>query len=206
MMKKFKVFLFWFIHCTWDILMTLIGAVGALVMIITKHRPKRFGYSICFIKGHNWGGVCLGPFIFLDEECDEINSKTHEAGHSLFQALPLGPLFPFVVGLPSMLRYYLFDYSSHKQRSVFSSVVGSITIIVGAGITLLGVLFNILALIIIGVFIVGYAVCILLWLFCHEIKKMDDPHYGYYDIWFEKYASKCGMENYQKNKNILKYE
>lgn len=206
MKKNFKIFLFWFIHCTWGILMTLIGAVGALAMLITNHKPKKFGYSICFIKGHNWGGVCLGPFIFLDSESDELNSKTHEAGHSLFQALPLGPLFPFVVGLPSMLRYYLFDYNSHKQRSIFSSVVVSITIIAGTGIVMLGVLFNVLVLIIIGALIIGYVACIFLWLFCREIKKMDDPNYDYYDIWFENDASNYGMKNYNKNKNILKYE
>lgn len=206
MIKKFKVFLFWFIHCTWGILMTLIGAVGALVMIITKHRPKRFGYSVCFIKGHNWGGVCLGPFIFLDEECDELDSKTHEAGHSLFQALPLGPLFPFVVGLPSMLRYYLFDYNNKKQREEFSMVVVSIGVLVGLILSFIGIYFHILALIIIGAIIIGYAAVIAIWIFGFELNRMESSNYGYYSIWFEKYASKCGMKNYQKNKNILKYE
>lgn len=205
-MKTIKLILFWFVHCTWGIIMTLVGSVGALVMLVTGHKPKKHGYSIYFVTGHGWGGVCLGPFFFVSDDCDDIDSKTHEAGHSLFQAMPMGPLFPFLVGIPSMLRYYLFDFDTRLKRLNFMTIVVSVAALVGLVLAALGVAFHIITLIVIGTLIVVYAICIFIWLYASEIDKMDNPSYGYYDIWFERDASKYGLANYYKNKKELKYE
>ena len=205
-MKTIKLILFWFVHCTWGIIMTLVGSVGALVMLVTGHKPKKHGYSIYFVTGHGSGGVCLGPFFVVSDDCDDIDSKTHEAGHSLFQAMPMGPLFPFLVGIPSMLRYYLFDFDTRLKRLNFMTIVVSVAALVGLVLVALGVAFHIITLIVIGTLIVVYAICIFIWLYASEIDKMDNPSYGYYDIWFERDASKYGLANYYKNKKELKYE
>lgn len=206
-MKTIKTILFWFIHCTWGIIMTLVGAVGALVMFIKGIKPKHHGYSIYFVTGHNWGGVCLGPFFFVSDDCDDIDSKTHEAGHSLFQALPLGPLFPFIVGIPSMLRYYLFDYDTKEQRMAFCSLVIGIPLVIG----LIGVAFslvhNLIALLVVCIVMTVYILCLFGWLYGSEIDKIsEEDGYNYYSIWFERDASKYGMKHYRENKNKLKYE
>lgn len=142
----------------------------------------------------------------MSDDCDDIDSKTHEAGHSLFQAMPMGPLFPFLVGIPSMLRYYLFDFDTRLKRLNFMTIVVSVAALVGLVLVALGVAFHIITLIVIGTLIVVYAICIFIWLYASEIDKMDNPSYGYYDIWFERDASKYGLANYYKNKKELKYE
>ena len=206
MKKNFKIFLFWFIHCTWGILMTLIGAVAALALLITNHKPKKFGYMVYFVVGHNWGGLCLGPFFLVSDDCDELDSKTHESGHSIYQGLIFGPLFPFVVALPSALRYHLFNCKTQKEKYQLSGIIVGIALELGLLFILFAVIFSILTLYIIGFAIIGYTIIIALWLFLSEIKKMGNEEYGYYDIWFERDASHYGLENYKKNKNILKYE
>lgn len=205
-MKTIKLILFWLVHCTWGIIMTLVGSVGALVMLVTGHKPKKHGYSIYFVTGHGWGGVCLGPFFFVSDDCDDIDSKTHEAGHSLFQAMTMGPLFPFIVGIPSMLRYYLFDYKTKSDRLSFSIIVAAIASLVGILAVVFGVIFKIIPLIVAGSLFLEYIIIIFLWLWLDEIENMENPSYGYYSIWFEKDASEYGMQNYIKNKEILKYE
>lgn len=206
-MKTIKTILFWFAHCTWGILMTLIGAVGALAMLIKGIKPRRHGYSIYFVAGHNWGGVCLGPFFFVSDDCDDIDSKTHEAGHSLFQALPLGPLFPFVVGIPSAIRYYLFNYDTKDQVMAFCSLIIGIPLVVSVIGFAISLAYSFLPTTIICLAIAIYMLCLFTWLYASEINKISaGTGYGYYDIWFERDASKYGMQHYTKNKEILKYE
>lgn len=64
-MSKVKVILFWLISCTWGAIMTSIGAVVALVLICTGHRPHRFRHLIYFEVGYGWGGVELGAFFVV---------------------------------------------------------------------------------------------------------------------------------------------
>lgn len=60
---------------------------------IVVHRIPVFG-SACF---------SLGPFIFTVRNVDDDIAK-HEAGHS-WQSLFLGPLYLFVVGIPSAILF-----------------------------------------------------------------------------------------------------
>ena len=105
-----------------------------------------------------------------------------------------------------MLRYYLFDFDTRLKRLNFMTIVVSVASLVGLVLVALGVAFHIITLIVIGTLIVVYAICIFIWLYASEIDKMDNPSYGYYDIWFERDASKYGLANYYKNKKELKYE
>lgn len=99
-----KKFLYWFVSLTWGFLMTLIGLLVALTLLITGHKPHKFGYTFYFKVGKNWGGLNLGA-IFLTDSTPSRHTLCHEHGHGL-QNCVLGVLFPFLVGIPSAIRYW----------------------------------------------------------------------------------------------------
>lgn len=114
--KVFKTILFWLAACTWGIIMTLPGAIVALVLIITGHKPKTYGPAVYFVVGNGWGGISLGGFFFVSNGSNTLNSKTHELGHSTVQQWIFGPLFLFIIGIPSFIRCQYFNYLATKGR------------------------------------------------------------------------------------------
>ena len=110
-MKTFKTIIFWFLSLTWGLPMTLMGAIVAFALLITGHKPKCFHHSIYFEVGENWGGFEAGGFFFTDKT-PSLHTKQHESGHGL-QNIVLGPLMPFVVSIPSAIRYW---YRRIKQK------------------------------------------------------------------------------------------
>ncbi|MBQ3087651.1 MAG: hypothetical protein IKM24_11190 [Clostridia bacterium] len=100
--KGWEKFWFYFVQWTWGL---PVNAVGGLVYLIlkTKFRHERFCNAwITYIPG-NWGGLSLGLFIFMAEGREEgwtKNTQIHEYGHTI-QCLLLGPLYWFVVAIPS---------------------------------------------------------------------------------------------------------
>ena len=113
-MSKIKVILFWLISCTWGAIMTSIGAVVALVLICTGYRPHRFHHLIYFEVGYGWGGVELGAF-FVVSRGASLHTKKHEAGHAI-QNIILGVFMPFVVCIPSAVRYWWREWVKHRGR------------------------------------------------------------------------------------------
>lgn len=104
--------LFYILNFTWGIIMNIIGAVGAATFLIMGHKPTRHAGGVVFHTGHYWGGVSLGIFTFVCEEADE-ETINHEFGHSIQNAI-FGPLFPFIVAIPSFARYWKFVYNNKK--------------------------------------------------------------------------------------------
>lgn len=107
-MKK----LFYILNFTWGVIMNIFGLIGAGAMLALGKKPIQHAGSIVFRTGHNWGGVSLGIFSFICEEADE-HTLNHEFGHSIQNAI-LGPLFPFVVGIPSLIRCQKFNDNIRK--------------------------------------------------------------------------------------------
>ena len=99
---------YYFLSCTWGIFATLAGGVMALALIITGHKPKRWGYAWYFEAGENWGGASLGPF-FVKDRTSGTRLMNHEFGHSI-QNCYFGPLMPFLVSIPSSARYRYRDF------------------------------------------------------------------------------------------------
>lgn len=116
-MKILRAIGYVFVSCTWGILMTLFGAIVALGMLVTGHKPKRFHYNIYFEVGSGWGGFEGGIFFFINKN-PTLHLRQHEAGHGI-QNLILGPLTPFLIGFPSMARYWYREYlvRSGKKKS-----------------------------------------------------------------------------------------
>lgn len=111
-MKKVKLICFWLLSCTWGIVMTLIGALIALALLVLRKEPQIFHGYVYFVVGKNWGGFNCGPFFFISSAATD-KTKQHEAGHGI-QNIIFGPLMPFVVSIPSAIRYWYRRYKSSK--------------------------------------------------------------------------------------------
>ena len=99
-----KKFFYWFLSLTWGLPMTLIGLLVALALLITGHKPHKFGYTFYFKVGKSWGGLGLGA-IFLTDSTPSEHTLCHEHGHG-FQNCVLGIFYPFIIGIPSAVRYW----------------------------------------------------------------------------------------------------
>ena len=99
-----KKVLFWIASFTWGLPMTLIGAVAAIVLMLLGYKPKRFHYFVYFEVGEDWGGFECGCFFIVNKNAT-LHIKQHEAGHGI-QNIMYGWFMPFVVSIPSAVRYF----------------------------------------------------------------------------------------------------
>lgn len=77
------------------------------------YKPKVWGYCVYFNIGKDWGGLNLGPFFFTDDK-DTENTKNHEHGHALQNCI-YGFITPFIVHIPSAMRYQYREKTYHKK-------------------------------------------------------------------------------------------
>lgn len=193
-MKTLKTIGFWILSCTWGIIMTLIGAITALVLLITKHQPKRFGPCIYFEVGKGWGGVELGPFFIISKDAG-LNTVRHEAGHGI-QNIIFGPLMPFLVCIPSALRYWVRNWKVADHRVYFLVAVSLVSILlVVLPLVIIANIYLILWPMFISIGWIIYVSSLFIWQVL-EIKsycknKGDKP---YDSIWFEGWATKLGSK------------
>lgn len=181
--------LYYILNCTWGCIMTLIGAVIALALLCVGKKPQKHAGCTYFNVGKSWGGIELGCF-FLTDSSNSTHTKNHEFGHSLQNCL-WGPLFPFVVCIPSAIRYWLREFKTQKSKKLYAAMLTVCLIVVGICITLIPfVIFDIL-----GYLVMMYAVVICLWLFGKEIPQYASGKYIPYDkIWFEGQATEWGTK------------
>lgn len=115
-MKKFLSYLiFYLIQFTWGILMNIFGLFVLLFMLITLHKPHLFGPSIYFIckKAEGFGfeaGVCF----VVGADCNGDPIMMHECGHGI-QNMIFGPLTPFIISIPSLIRYWYREIKYYKK-------------------------------------------------------------------------------------------
>lgn len=96
--------LFWLLAFTWGLPMTMLGLLISLAMLIIGKKPKRFCSIWFFNVGRSWGGFETGCMFLRDNASSDAISK-HEYGHA-FQNCIYGPLFIFIVAIPSAVRYW----------------------------------------------------------------------------------------------------
>ena len=82
--------------------------------------PKRFHYSLYFEVGEGWGGVNFGS-IFIVCKDNDADIICHEAGHGL-QNIMLGVFFPFLVAIPSFIRYWYREYLVNVKKKDYDSL------------------------------------------------------------------------------------
>lgn len=113
-------FLYYLLACTWGILLTVIGLLITIVLGIAKLFNKNIYfekyYWIYGIKAGPvyWGGLEMGLMFIRDQK--SINSvNEHEFGHT-FQNCLFGPLMPFIVTIPSAIRYWYQELRFRKGK------------------------------------------------------------------------------------------
>lgn len=104
--------LYYILNFTWGIIMNIIGGLAAAGLMALGKKPERHAGLVVFRIGRSWGGVNLGIFSIVSEDAPEA-TLDHEFGHSLQNAI-WGPLFPFVIALPSAKRYWTFTNNQKK--------------------------------------------------------------------------------------------
>ena len=112
-----KIFIYRIWQCTWGILQTLLGAV----VFLMHYRDKHFNYHGAVVTV--WearSSVSLGMFVFVTSGpyftekfegqigVEDLSNRllVHEYGHTI-QSLVLGPLYLFLIGIPSTLWGFL---------------------------------------------------------------------------------------------------
>ena len=90
--------------------------VGLAVLAFTKLQGAKTNlYNGTFVTRWKYGsGVSLGCFIFIPESSNDKTLK-HEYGHYL-DGRCLGPLYLFVIGLPSIIWAAFFDAYRKKHN------------------------------------------------------------------------------------------
>lgn len=102
-MKYLKGVSYFVLQCTWGFLQSPIGLILFFRFIKCQH--SLYHGSVVTYHNGNFGGVSLGLFIFVNGSRGEkaINEmRVHEYGHTV-QSLLLGPLYLFVIGIPSLI-------------------------------------------------------------------------------------------------------
>lgn len=84
--------------------MTLVGAAAALILYWKAYIPTQVGFCWVFTVGEGWGGINLGPVIIVSKTA-KVRTICHEVGHAIQNCL-YGFLFPFIVAIPSVIRYW----------------------------------------------------------------------------------------------------
>ena len=100
--------------------MTIVGLIVALILLIAGYKPTKYGGCLHFEVGKGWGGVSLGV-IFLTSENPSTHTKNHEVGHSI-QNCYWGLLMPFVICIPSVIRYWYREYLHNIKQIKYSDM------------------------------------------------------------------------------------
>lgn len=128
--------LYYIIQWTWGIVMNIIGGITCLVALCFKCPVRKYRNAVEILVPWNFGGCELGMFFVRGKDCPGV--APHEYGHTI-QNLWWGPLFPFVVCLPSAARYWLREHKDQKQkkrwvRGLFAIIALACLVIGGIGI------------------------------------------------------------------------
>jgi hypothetical protein len=107
-----KRFLFYFLNLTWGLPLNIVGGLVAFALLIARKKPKRWGDCFYFEVGEGWGGVNFGLIIITDKTFS-ISCLNHEHGHAI-QNCFLGVFMPFIVSIPSAIRYHYRNYREKK--------------------------------------------------------------------------------------------
>lgn len=108
-MKK-KGILWWFVFtllCIWQLPQVLVALVmlpfiGKLKLVADRH------FNFCFVGEGMSGGISLGPFAFISKRLDASERREEYIAHELdghtVDSKIWGPLYLFVIGIPSILN------------------------------------------------------------------------------------------------------
>ena len=124
-MKFFKSVLFYLWQFTFGIVQNLIGLAMFIFHKLKSAESETYHNAvITYIEKKNFGAVSLGMFIFINKNRTgdaRHDMKIHEYGHTV-QTMILGPLWLFVIAVPSTIWYntpYFIRMRSEKNISYY---------------------------------------------------------------------------------------
>lgn len=90
---------------TWGIIMNIIGFVvyEFCVKVLKYDHYDYHGAKCAIVPNNNGFGLSLGMYIIRTQNAEAV--MFHEFGHSI-QNIFFGPLFPFLVAIPSAIRFW----------------------------------------------------------------------------------------------------
>ena len=113
--------LYYLLACTWGIIMTLLGWLITLILFLFKlicwkgvNFKKYYWIYLIKVGPDYWGGCEMGLMFLRDWKSREEYINPHEFGHTVQNCL-FGPLFPFLVAVPSATRYWLREIFPNKE-------------------------------------------------------------------------------------------
>lgn len=112
-MKKLNLLLYYLLSFTWGIIMNIFGLFAFVYALIVGGKPTVIHGRFVVRVGDYWGGVSLGNFILTDQDMEWVIK--HETGHTIQNAW-MGPLFPFLVGIPSSIRYWYRELRYYRHN------------------------------------------------------------------------------------------
>lgn len=112
-MKKLNLILYYLLSFTWGITMNIIGLFAFTGALIVGGKPMIFHGRFVVKVGSCWGGVSLGNFILTDQDWEWVIK--HETGHTIQNAW-MGPFFLFLVGIPSVVRYWYRELKYYRYN------------------------------------------------------------------------------------------
>lgn len=104
---------FYVLSFTWGIVTSFIGLVVILCLLPFKKVHIYHGRLFAVVGNPYWGGVSLGCF-FLASTMDDAHLLAHESGHGIQNAI-MGPLFIFLVAIPSAVRYWYRELKFNRK-------------------------------------------------------------------------------------------
>lgn len=116
-MLIFKRILFYILSFTWGFIMSFIG-LWPIMVCAFMGKVHVFHGRLYATIGKDWGGLELGCFFVCGENCQTDHLCAHECGHGL-QNIILGPLMPFIICIPSAIRYWYREIIWRKNREKY---------------------------------------------------------------------------------------
>ena len=121
MNRRFNIYLYYFLQLTWGIIQNILGFLIYGFLLIKNPRRKKgnfFGAKVL-----SWSlkeSASIGMFIFLEDRNDDYLTPivVHEYGHTI-QSCILGPLYLFVVGIPSFLWAHNKKLIKSRQKGIY---------------------------------------------------------------------------------------
>lgn len=121
------LWLYYILALTWGVVMTALGWIITIILFIAKlfaWKKITFDwyhlvYSIS-VGPKYWGGCEMGLMFLKDHSKPSIYLDGHELGHT-FQNCLLGPLFPFIVAIPSATRWWQRELWPNKNWKPYDS-------------------------------------------------------------------------------------
>lgn len=124
-MSKLKQAGIVFLQYTWGVLQTFVGTIVFLITLLCGCRHIWLNGSVITEIRGNWGGITLGMFAFVDympagDRAKQYNLVLHEYGHTI-QSYMLGPLWIFIIGIPSLIWAGFFESYRIKNNVSYYS-------------------------------------------------------------------------------------